>query len=70
MSLSTKQQKKQITIFFTYHIKNQPVVTYKNKRRGRQPKNGQGQKVAVTTDHFSVELVFNPGAFEKVLDRY
>jgi hypothetical protein len=62
-------KKNQTADFFTYRIKNQPVVTYKNKRRGRQPKNGQGQKVAVTTDHFSVDLVFNPGAFEKALDR-
>lgn len=55
--------------FFTYRIDNHPVVTYKNKRRGRQPKNGQHQKVAVTTDHFSIELSFKPEAFEQALCR-
>jgi transposase len=62
-------KKNQTAEFFTYRIENDPEVTYKNKRRGRQPKNGQSEKVAVTTDKFSVELVFNPEAFEKALDR-
>jgi transposase len=62
-------KKNQTEGFFSYHIENHPVVTYKNKRKGRQPKNGQSEKVAVTTDHFTVALSFDSDAFEQALCR-
>ena len=57
------------TDFFEYSIKNNPIVTYKNKRRGRPAKNKKQDKIAVSTDHFSVGLKFNKAAFEKALYR-
>jgi len=62
-------QKNQTADFFTYQIENQPVVTYKNKRRGRQPKNGQVEKQEIVNDHFSVCLTFQPEAYETALYR-
>nr|BAJ06876.1 transposase, IS4 family [uncultured bacterium] len=55
--------------FFQYRIKNDPIVTYKNAKRGRTPKGKEPEKVAVAKDHFSVELVFNETAFEDALYR-
>lgn len=62
-------RKYQSAEFFTYTISNNPVVTYKNKKKGR-PKNGEKpEKVKVVTDHFSVALHFNETAFEEALYR-
>ena len=55
------------TDFFEFSIKNNPIVTYKNKQRGRPAKNKKQEKIAVSTDHFSVEFKFNDAAFEKAL---
>ena len=55
------------TDFFEYSIKNEPIVTYKNKKRGRPAKNKKQDKIAVSTDHFSVGLKFDEATFEKVL---
>ena len=53
--------------FFSYAISNEPVVTYKNKKKGR-PANGEGQeKVQIVTDHFGVDLHFDQAAFENAL---
>jgi len=57
------------TDFFEYSIKNNPIVTYKNKKRGRPAKNKKRDKIAVSTDHFSVGLKFDKAAFEKALYR-
>jgi transposase len=54
--------------FFNFEIHNEPVITYKNGRRGRSSKNG-AEKVAVTTDHFSVRLIFHKERFDKALWR-
>jgi len=62
-------KKNQTADLFTYQIENHPRLTYKNKRRGRQPKNGKVEKQAIATDHFSVSLTFHPDAYEKALDR-
>ena len=51
------------TEFFEYRVTNDPVVTYKNAKRGRTPKGKEPEKVAVVTDLFSVELVFNESVF-------
>ena len=54
--------------FFNFEIHNEPVITYKNRRRGRSSKNGD-EKVAVTTDHFTVRLIFHQEHFDKALWR-
>ncbi len=60
--------KKHHTIdFFDYSINNEPIVSYKNKKRGRPAENAE--KIAVTTDQFSVQLTFNQSAFEDALYR-
>jgi transposase len=58
-------KKYQVTDFFEYKIENNPVVTYKNKKRGRPSKNAE--KEAVTEDLFSIQLVFKKDAFENAL---
>jgi transposase len=50
--------------FFTYEIINTPVVTYKNKHRGRPSKNKPVEKIAVHTDQFHVHLNFDSPAFD------
>lgn len=55
--------------FFTYRIINEPVTSYRNKHRGRTPKNKQPEKVAVVRDHFSVHLDFDQDAFQTALCR-
>ncbi len=54
--------------FFDVEIHNDPVITYKNRRRGRSSKNSD-EKVAVSTDHFSVTLIFHQERFDKALWR-
>ena len=54
--------------FFDFEIHNEPVITYKNRRRGRSSKN-EDEKVAVTTDHFTVRLIFHQERFDKALWR-
>jgi len=54
--------------FFHVQIHNDPVITYKNRRRGRSAINSD-EKVAVTTDHFSVILIFHQKRFDKALWR-
>jgi len=58
-------KKYQVTDFFEYTIENHPTVTYKNSKRGRPSQNTE--KVAVTKDRFSVQLIFNEAAFETAL---
>ena len=62
-------RKYQSAEFFSYAISNDPVVTYKNKKKGRPAKGEKQEKVEIVTDHFSVELHFNETAFEKALYR-
>jgi transposase len=54
--------------FFDFEIHNEPVITFKNKRRGRTSKNGD-EKVAVTKNHFSVKLTFHQEHYDKALSR-
>jgi len=53
--------------FFTCQITNTPVVTFKNNRRGRPSKHKPIEKVAVHTDHFHVELLPNPEAYDAAI---
>jgi len=55
--------------FFEYKIKNDPVVTYKNKNKGRPPKGKKPEKVAESKDHFSVKSEYDDIEFENALYR-
>ncbi|MDZ7758946.1 MAG: IS1634 family transposase [Desulfovermiculus sp.] len=60
-------KKQKTSDYFCYTIINDPVVTYKNKHRGRTPKNKEPEKVAVFTDHFRIELRLNEDAVEEFI---
>ena len=62
-------KKHHTTELFEYRIKNDPITTYKNAKRGHPVKGKKPEKIAVAKDHFSVELVFNDTAFETALYR-
>ena len=53
--------------YFQYTINNDPIITYKNKKRGRPAANAE--KIAITTDRYSVKLSFNQKCFENALYR-
>lgn len=55
--------------FFTYRIINEPIITHKNKHRGRPSKNAAHQQVAVVQDHFHVQLDFDQNAYQQALSR-
>lgn len=55
--------------FFSYNIINDPVITYKNTKRGRPSKNKIPEQTEVVTDHFSLELIFDQEAYENELYR-
>jgi transposase len=61
--------KRKTSDFFEFHISNDPVITYKNTKRGRPSQNQKNEQVAVVTDHFKVELQFKQYPFDKALDR-
>lgn len=60
-------KKYQTSEFFKYTINNNPVIAYKNKKRGRPSKNKTPQKTEVVNDHFSLELIFDEEAYENEL---
>ena len=51
--------------YFQYTINNDPIITYKNKKRGRPAANAE--KIAITTDR--VKLSFKQKCFENALYR-
>ncbi len=53
--------------FFDYEVQNNPVTSYKNKKRGRPGKNVE--KVIETTDRFVVSTCFDQQAFDEELYR-
>jgi len=55
--------------FFTYHIINEPITTYKNKHRGRPSKKVKPEQVAVVQDHFKVELTLDQNALDQTISR-
>jgi len=55
--------------FFQYTIGNNPITTYKNKKKGRPAKDETPEKMAVVTDNFSIELQFDQAAFDTELAR-
>jgi transposase len=62
-------KKYQTDDFFDYTILNDPLVTYKNKNRGRPPANRPVEKVPVVKDQFSIDLKFDPTAYEQAKSR-
>ncbi len=57
----------QTSEFFSYTIHNDPVISFKNKKRGRVKANEVPEKVTVTQDRFIVTLSFDESAFDKAL---
>jgi transposase len=53
--------------FFDYRIMNHPVITYKNKTKGRPANGKEAEKQSVATDHFSIDLRLNESAVEHEL---
>lgn len=53
--------------FFSYTIHNDPVISFKNKKRGRVKANEEVEKVAISQDRFTVGLAFNESAFDNAL---
>jgi transposase len=62
-------KKHQTGDFFQYSIQNNPLLTEKNKKRGRTKKGEQPEKVTIIEDRFSVKLSFDQLAFEQALYR-
>ncbi len=56
-------------LFFTYQIINEPITTYKNKKRGRPAQNTRPKQTAVINDHFRIVLNFDQDAFDQALSR-
>jgi transposase len=50
---------------FQYTISNNPITTYKNKKKGRPAKGETPEQEAVVTDKFSINLQFDKEAFDK-----
>jgi len=55
--------------FFKYSLRNDPLVTLKNSRRGRPSANRPSEKVTVVQDRFRIDLRFDQGAFDQALER-
>jgi len=55
--------------YFTYTIHNDPVVTYKNKNRGRPRTDVPVEKVAVVQDRFRIDLQFDQSAYDRTLSQ-
>jgi transposase len=55
--------------FFTYRIINEPIITYKNKHRGRPSKKAKPEQVTLVQDHFKVELILDQNALDHALSR-
>lgn len=55
--------------FFDYTICNDPLVTYKNNKRGRPSTKRPAEKLAVIQDQFRIDLRFNQSAFDQAVGR-
>jgi transposase len=53
--------------FFNYTLHNAPVISFKNKKRGRVKANEEAEKVAIIQDRFTVSISFDESAFDKAL---
>lgn len=55
--------------YFTYTIHNDPVVTYKNKKRGRPRANDPVEKIEIVQDCFRIDLQFDQLAYDQAVSR-
>jgi transposase len=60
-------EKHHTTELFDYIIKNDPIVTYKNKKRGKPPKGKKKEKVKVVKNFYSIELTFKDKSYQDEL---
>lgn len=56
--------------FFSYRIINEPITTYKNKHRGRPPKNVKPEQIAVVKNHYRLQLEFDENAYQQAISSY
>jgi transposase len=54
--------------YYDFAIFNDPVITYKNKHRGRAPKQG-AEKMATTSDWFRIEWRFDQERFNEAMSQ-
>jgi transposase len=54
---------------FEYTLHNDPLVTYKNSKRGRPSATGPVAKVPVETDQFRIDLRFSQSAYDQAISR-
>jgi transposase len=54
---------------FEYTLHNDPLVTYKNGKRGRPSATDPVAKLPVETDRFRIDLRFNQSAYDKAISR-
>ncbi len=52
---------------FEHKINNDPIVTYKNKKKGKSAKGKKRQKVKVVKNFYSIELMFKEMAYQDEL---
>ncbi len=55
--------------FFEYTLVNDPVTTYKNKKRGRPSASKSVEKVPVVKDQFRINLHYNESAFDRAVSQ-
>ena len=55
--------------YFSYAIHNEPLVTYKNKKRGRPGTNGPVEKVEVIRDRFRIDLQFDESTYDRAVSQ-
>lgn len=54
---------------FEYTLHNEPLVTYKNSKRGRPSVTGPLEKVPVETDRFRIAVRFSQSAYDRAIGR-
>lgn len=55
---------------FDYTITNTPIVTYKNKKRGRPAKGQKKEKVKVVKDFYTLEFKFKQEVYQEQLHQF
>ncbi len=54
---------------FEYTLINDPVVTHKNKKRGRPSLSNPYEKVPIVQDRFRIDLCFDQSAFDRAVSQ-
>ena len=55
--------------YFSYTIQNDPLITWKNKKRGKPAAGVPVEKTKVVQDCFRINLTFNQSAYDKAVSR-